>query len=47
LSSDPEAYKLKFSRFLAQGVPPEKLPEHFEKVKKEIVDSFRTEGKKK
>ncbi|MFN7105539.1 MAG: 50S ribosomal protein L18 [Pyrobaculum sp.] len=33
---DPELYKLKFSRYLQRGLPPEELPQHFEQVKNTI-----------
>ena len=47
LSSDPEGYQSKFSRYLEQKVAPEKLPKHFADVKKDIIASFKTRGKKK
>ena len=47
LSSDPEGYQSKFSRYLEQKVAPEKLPKHFADVKKDIIASFKTGGKKK
>lgn len=40
LSSNPEAYKRQFSLYLKRGLPPERLPEHFEEVKKAIVEYF-------
>jgi large subunit ribosomal protein L18 len=46
LSSNPEVYQSKFSRYLKQKVAPEKLPKHFAEVKKDIVDSFKTGGKR-
>jgi large subunit ribosomal protein L18 len=36
-----DEYNAKFSKYLAQGLAPEKLPEHFTKVKAEIVASFK------
>jgi large subunit ribosomal protein L18 len=36
-----EEYTAKFSQYIAQGVAPEKMPEHFNKVKAEIVQSFK------
>lgn len=45
LSSNPEEYQTRFSNYLEQRLPPEKLPEHFGKVKKSIIDSVRG-GKK-
>jgi large subunit ribosomal protein L18 len=41
-----EEYNAKFSIYISQGVAPEKLPEHFTKVKAEIVASFK-KGEKK
>jgi large subunit ribosomal protein L18 len=41
-----DEYNAKFSKYLAQGLAPEKLPEHFTKVKAEIVASFK-KGEKK
>ena len=37
---DPEKYKRVFSRYLARGLDPEKLPEHFEEVKQRIVKHY-------
>jgi large subunit ribosomal protein L18 len=37
-----EEYNAKFLKYIAQGVAPEKLPEHFSKVKAEITDSFKS-----
>ncbi len=39
-----EDYNAKFSRYLSKGIAPEKLPEHFQKVKTDIVSSFKKEG---
>jgi len=36
-----EEYNAKFSKYIAQGVAPEKLPEHFNKVKGEITAAFK------
>ena len=36
-----EEYNAKFSQYIAQGVAPEKLPEHFIKVKAEITAAFK------
>jgi len=41
-----ENYAGKFSKYAAQEIAPEKLPEHFTKVKADIVSSFKTGGKK-
>ena len=40
LSSDSEVYDATFSKYLKQKLAPEKLPEHFAKVKADIVKSF-------
>jgi large subunit ribosomal protein L18 len=40
-----EEYNQKFAAYLAAGVAPEKLPEHFTKVKADIVASFKGEKK--
>ncbi len=40
-----EEYNQKFSAYIAAGVAPEKLPEHFTKVKAGIVASFKGEKK--
>ncbi len=41
LGADSDEYKAKFSKFLEQKVVPEKLPEHFSKVRAAIVGSFK------
>jgi large subunit ribosomal protein L18 len=46
LASNQEEYESKFSKYLEQKLPPETLPKHFAKVKKEITASFRSRGKK-
>jgi large subunit ribosomal protein L18 len=46
LSEDPEVYAAKFSKYLAQKLSPEQMPEHFAKVKVEIIKSFEKSGKK-
>ena len=45
--ADPEFYSAKFSKYLEQKLAPEKLPEHFAKVKADITDSFKKKGDKK
>jgi large subunit ribosomal protein L18 len=45
LSADSEEYSKRFSRYLSKGLAPEKLPEHFQKIKAAIISSFKTEGK--
>ena len=46
LASDSEIYSAKFSKYLEQKVSPEKLPEHFAKVKANIISSFKKGDKK-
>ena len=41
LGAGSEEYSAKFSKYNAQGVAPEKIPEHFNKVKAEITGSFK------
>ncbi len=40
LASNPEEYQTRFSKYLKQKLPPEKLPKHFAEVKKSIITSF-------
>jgi large subunit ribosomal protein L18 len=40
-----DEYNQKFSAYLKAGVAPEKLPEHFTKVKADIIASFKGEKK--
>jgi large subunit ribosomal protein L18 len=40
-----EEYNQKFAAYLKAGVAPEKLPEHFTKVKTDIVAAFKGEKK--
>jgi large subunit ribosomal protein L18 len=40
-----EEYNQKFAAYLKAGVAPEKLPEHFTKVKADIIASFKGEKK--
>jgi len=37
---NPELYKARFSRYLQRGLEPEKLPEHFDEVKKKIIEHY-------
>lgn len=37
LKSDEATYKARFSRYLERGLPPEKLPEHFDQVKQAVI----------
>jgi large subunit ribosomal protein L18 len=46
LASNPEVYQAKFSKYLEQKLSPEKLPEHFAKVKADITATFKSGGKK-
>jgi large subunit ribosomal protein L18 len=46
LGAGSEEYLKKFSKYLSQDIPPEKLPEHFGKIKAEIISSFKNEVKK-
>ena len=41
LGSGSEEYTAKFSKYTAQSVTPEKISEHFSKVKAEIISSFK------
>ena len=45
LSSDPEVYKQKFSKYLSKGSRPETLSEHFSAVKAKITSSFEKKVK--
>lgn len=47
LSSDSEIYSAKFSKYMEQKLAPEKLPEHFAKVKADIIKSFEKKSGKK
>jgi large subunit ribosomal protein L18 len=46
LASNPEEYQSKFSKYLEQKLPPQDLPKHFAKVKREISAAFKSGGKK-
>jgi len=43
LSSNPEAYQQRFSKYLSRGLRPEQLSEHFSQIKEKIVSSFEGE----
>jgi large subunit ribosomal protein L18 len=45
LGAGSEVYSAKFSKYLAEKVSPEKLPEHVAKVKAEIAGSFTADAK--
>ena len=42
LGSGSETYNAKFSKYTSEGIAPEKITEHFNAVKAEITDSFKT-----
>jgi large subunit ribosomal protein L18 len=46
LGAGSEGYSAKFSKYLGQKLSPEKLPEHFMKVKADVVGSFEKHDKK-
>ena len=46
LGAGSEGYSAKFSKYLVQKLSPEKLPEHFAKVKADVVGSFKKGDKK-
>jgi large subunit ribosomal protein L18 len=46
LGAGSEGYSAKFSKYLGQELSPEKLPEHFAKVKADVVGSFKKGDKK-
>jgi large subunit ribosomal protein L18 len=46
LASDHEQYQARFSKYLEQKTSPETLADSFEEVKKSIVSSFKSGGKK-
>jgi large subunit ribosomal protein L18 len=45
LSSDPDVYKQKFSKYLSRKSRPEKMSEHFSVVKDKITSSFKKKVK--
>jgi large subunit ribosomal protein L18 len=47
LGAGSEAYSSKFSKYLKQKLSPELLPEHFAKIKADIISSFSKDVKKK
>jgi len=47
LAEDSEVYSAKFSKYTAQKMSPEKLPEHIAKVKADIIKSFEKKSGKK
>jgi len=46
-TEDPEEYKRRFSLYLKRGLPPEKLSEHFSRVKERILTTFKEPAKGK
>lgn len=46
LASNPEVYQARFSKYLEHKLSPEKLPEHFAKVKADMIAAFKSGGKK-
>jgi len=46
LGPGSEIYSAKFSKYLEKKVSPEKLPEHFAKVKADIIGSFKKGDRK-
>jgi len=46
LGTGSEEYLKKFSQYLSRDLTPEKLPEHFGKVRVDIINSFKNEVKK-
>ena len=46
LASDVEAYQATWSGYLKREIKPETLPKHFEQVKKQMVEAFKSRGKK-
>ncbi|MCX8153687.1 MAG: 50S ribosomal protein L18 [Candidatus Bathyarchaeota archaeon] len=46
LSSNPEVYSARFSKYLENKLSPEKIPEHFAKVKTSIINAFKKGGNK-
>lgn len=41
-STNVEKYSRHFSEYLARGLPPEKLPEHFDAIKEKILAVFKS-----
>ena len=46
LSSNPEVYQYRFSKYLSKGLRPEQFAEHFASTKEKILSSFKVEVKK-
>ena len=45
LSSEPENYNKKFSKYLSKGLRPEEFSEHCSEVKNKIITSFEKKVK--
>ena len=45
LAVNAEEYQSKFSKYLAQKLPPEKFPKHVAKVKADMIAAFKSGGK--
>jgi len=45
LESDKDLYKKRFSELIGKGLNPESLPEHFEEIRKKIIDVFEVKKK--
>jgi len=43
-AENKDLYQLRFSSYLARGLPPEDLPKHFEEVKNRITQTFSSQG---
>jgi large subunit ribosomal protein L18 len=41
LSSSPEIYERRFSKYLSQNLDPRKITDHFFNVKNNIISSFK------
>jgi large subunit ribosomal protein L18 len=46
LESDSDAYSTRFAKYLEQKLFPQDLPEHFSKIKSDIISSFKKGDKK-
>lgn len=40
-SENEDIYKARFSRYLARGIQPEEIPQHFEKVRDQIIQHYK------
>ncbi|MEM4578709.1 MAG: 50S ribosomal protein L18 [Pyrobaculum sp.] len=40
-SENEDMYKARFSRYLARGIQPEEIPQHFEKVRDQIIQHYK------